>query len=598
MSFGGGDFDKSCVERLGRIVALAGGVDAVTIVVSSTWRLDPGKMQRLNEAFSACVCGEGEGGKRTIPAVSLGVPNGVPNPTLAVTYLRKDPSEQKLVKERVDEIAFFLEQHRQSYPLTGICVVDPPVEDEPPAADSVAPPAETAATPAPEGAGGKKGSKKVGAGKKDYGGPPPPVKMLPMKSYPGRWFAIDDMDLGVDPRMQPGHFLKTEIEEGIQDKDVAAACQLIGALPPPVVVVVAAAAAPLDAVDGATGRVANPDAGTGKRRRTKKKNPNDAQAEVSCCASRQREPKPPSQLPVGVALQGVVKRYNPNRGFGFLRCGTEDIFVHQLHIQHEGFRGLNVAQPVSFEVEADEDGSGKVHAVKVHQLTPYCPTFRLDPETGLHREIGGHSDHPDAGARGVVPIVVPVAAVQRCGLRNAGQQRQQHAAPADQPSSNNTHDNETNPGKEKSRRKVPSTNNSNNSASNLENDDAQRNNSSSAKLSRRKRKAARDAALAAAYGIPAAADQEDGAAAVAPAAAGPAPADDGAVPFFYPPPRPEVLLVLPLIPDGLGYRSANGTVFYPLMPPPYSEDVLDAPPTTIAPHHSDELQDKMKGKKT
>ncbi len=38
-----------------RIVSLAGGVDAVTIVISSTWRLYPAKMQRLNDAFSACL---------------------------------------------------------------------------------------------------------------------------------------------------------------------------------------------------------------------------------------------------------------------------------------------------------------------------------------------------------------------------------------------------------------------------------------------------------------------------------------------------------------------------------------------------------------
>ncbi len=58
--------------------------------------------------------------------------------------------------------------------------------------------------------------------------------MLPMKAFPGRWIAIDDMDLGVDPRTQPVHYLRTDIEEGIQERDVAAAAAaLIAALPPP-----------------------------------------------------------------------------------------------------------------------------------------------------------------------------------------------------------------------------------------------------------------------------------------------------------------------------------------------------------------------------
>ncbi len=61
-----------------------------------------------------------------IPPVSLGVANGVPHPTLAVTYHRKDPAEQKLVKERVDEIAYFLELHRhQTFPMAACAQRNP-----------------------------------------------------------------------------------------------------------------------------------------------------------------------------------------------------------------------------------------------------------------------------------------------------------------------------------------------------------------------------------------------------------------------------------------------------------------------------------------
>lgn len=50
--------------------------------------------------------------------------------------------------------------------------------------------------------------------------------------------------------------------------------------------------------------------------------------------------------------QGVVKRFNSGKGYGFIAPdeGGEDVFVHFSAIQSEGFRTLKEGQRVRFEV--------------------------------------------------------------------------------------------------------------------------------------------------------------------------------------------------------------------------------------------------------
>ena len=58
--------------------------------------------------------------------------------------------------------------------------------------------------------------------------------------------------------------------------------------------------------------------------------------------------------------QGVVKWFNPTKGFGFIQPdeGGADVFVHISAVERAGMRTLNEGQKVSFDIEADRR-SGK-----------------------------------------------------------------------------------------------------------------------------------------------------------------------------------------------------------------------------------------------
>ena len=66
-------------------------------------------------------------------------------------------------------------------------------------------------------------------------------------------------------------------------------------------------------------------------------------------------------------MQGTVKWFNDEKGFGFLSNdgGGEDVFVHCSAIQTEGFKSLTEGQKVTFEVERDPRDSSKLRAARV-----------------------------------------------------------------------------------------------------------------------------------------------------------------------------------------------------------------------------------------
>ena len=66
-------------------------------------------------------------------------------------------------------------------------------------------------------------------------------------------------------------------------------------------------------------------------------------------------------------MQGTVKWFNDEKGFGFLsnNGGGEDVFVHFSAIQSEGFKSLTEGQKVTFEVERDPRDSHKLRAARV-----------------------------------------------------------------------------------------------------------------------------------------------------------------------------------------------------------------------------------------
>lgn len=56
-------------------------------------------------------------------------------------------------------------------------------------------------------------------------------------------------------------------------------------------------------------------------------------------------------------LQGKVKWFNAEKGFGFIEVeGQDDVFVHFSAIQGDGFKTLEEGQDVSFEIEQGARG--------------------------------------------------------------------------------------------------------------------------------------------------------------------------------------------------------------------------------------------------
>ena len=55
---------------------------------------------------------------------------------------------------------------------------------------------------------------------------------------------------------------------------------------------------------------------------------------------------------------GIVKWFNPAKGFGFIEPedGSQDAFVHISAVEAAGLATLNEGQKVSFDIEAGKDG--------------------------------------------------------------------------------------------------------------------------------------------------------------------------------------------------------------------------------------------------
>ena len=66
-------------------------------------------------------------------------------------------------------------------------------------------------------------------------------------------------------------------------------------------------------------------------------------------------------------VNGVVKWFNNEKGYGFIRNTTtdEDIFVHFTGIAQEGFKSLKEGQQVTFEITRGAHGVQATHVVVV-----------------------------------------------------------------------------------------------------------------------------------------------------------------------------------------------------------------------------------------
>jgi CspA family cold shock protein len=61
-----------------------------------------------------------------------------------------------------------------------------------------------------------------------------------------------------------------------------------------------------------------------------------------------------------MAMTGMVKFFNGERGYGFIKPddGGRDVFVHITAVERAGLKALNEGQRITFEVEPDKKGKG------------------------------------------------------------------------------------------------------------------------------------------------------------------------------------------------------------------------------------------------
>jgi CspA family cold shock protein len=61
-----------------------------------------------------------------------------------------------------------------------------------------------------------------------------------------------------------------------------------------------------------------------------------------------------------MAMTGIVKFFNAERGYGFIKPddGGRDVFVHITAVERAGLKSLTEGQRISFDVEPDKKGKG------------------------------------------------------------------------------------------------------------------------------------------------------------------------------------------------------------------------------------------------
>jgi CspA family cold shock protein len=100
---------------------------------------------------------------------------------------------------------------------------------------------------------------------------------------------------------------------------------------------------------------------------------------------------------------GVVKWFNPAKGFGFIQPedGGQDVFVHIAAVERSGLSALNEGDQVAYELEEDRR-SGKTSAgnlrVTGQGAAPSAP--RRPASRGFDTPRGGGYDAPRGGGYG------------------------------------------------------------------------------------------------------------------------------------------------------------------------------------------------------
>ncbi len=69
----------------------------------------------------------------------------------------------------------------------------------------------------------------------------------------------------------------------------------------------------------------------------------------------------------GIRHQGLVKWFNPTKGFGFIEQDNgQDLFVHQSEIRHSGFRYLNKGDRVEYQIGTGKKGPVALNVFRTH----------------------------------------------------------------------------------------------------------------------------------------------------------------------------------------------------------------------------------------
>ncbi|MDO4667585.1 MAG: cold-shock protein [Streptococcus sp.] len=65
-------------------------------------------------------------------------------------------------------------------------------------------------------------------------------------------------------------------------------------------------------------------------------------------------------------LQGTVKWFNAEKGFGFIsQEDGPDVFAHFSAIQSDGFKSLDEGQKVTFDIEEGQRGPQAINITKI-----------------------------------------------------------------------------------------------------------------------------------------------------------------------------------------------------------------------------------------
>ena len=64
---------------------------------------------------------------------------------------------------------------------------------------------------------------------------------------------------------------------------------------------------------------------------------------------------------------GVVKWFNPTKGFGFIQPddGSQDAFVHISALERAGIHTLNEGQKVTFDLQAGQNGKSSAENLAI-----------------------------------------------------------------------------------------------------------------------------------------------------------------------------------------------------------------------------------------